>query len=119
MESTRERRMELFQFLAELLAKKAEAGIPESGSFQKTMVRGTIKGTECHSILEIQASYQTEAEQCVMIGVYREGDDDMVSNLLFCGTGQEMHAWLESPEGLERIVEAYGRLEERLLYDGK
>lgn len=119
MESTREQRMELFQFLAELLAKKAEAGIPESGSFQKTMVRGTIKGTECHSLLGVEASCQSATERCVSIGVYREGNDELVSNLLFCGTGQEMCAWLQNPEGLERIVEAYGRLEERLLYDGK
>ena len=39
----------------------------------------------------------------------------MVSNFLFTGTKQEVLEWLKSPEGQQEIVDAYIRLEEKLV----
>lgn len=112
---TREEQLnKLFQTVAELLVKNAKEGVPETGSFQKLTVGGKIKGADYESILGIEQSYQAENERRVTLGMHRTGDDRLVSNDLFKGTKEEVLAWLESPEGLEQIIEAYKHLEARV-----
>ena len=112
MKLTREEQLnKLFQAVAELLVKNAKEGVPEIGSFRKLTVRGGIKGMEYEGILGIEQSYRVENERRVTLGVHGKGDDRLVSNYLFKGTKEDVMAWLESPEGLEQIIEAYEHLE--------
>lgn len=112
METSHEQKLNtLYQAVAEYLLKTAQDRVPETGAFQKVSVRGRYEGTDCRGILSIEASYRSDAERYVTLGVYREGCDKQVSNYLFHGTRQEVFAWLASPEGLAQIVEAYQHLE--------
>lgn len=115
MKLTREEQLnKLFRTVADLLVKNAKEGVPESGSFQKLTVGGKIKGADYESILGIEQSYQAKNERRVTLGMHRTGDDRLVSNDLFKGTKEEVLAWLESPEGLEQIIEAFKHLEARV-----
>lgn len=115
MKLTREQQLnKLYQAVAELLVEKAKVSLPEAGSFRKITVGGNVKGEICHSILGIEESYSSQTERYVTLGVYREGEDRVVSNYLFKGTKQEVLEWLESPEGLTQIIEAYEHLEEKV-----
>ena len=115
MKLTREEQLnKLFRTVAELLVKNAKEGVPETGSFQKLTVGGKIKGADYESILGIEQSYQAKNERRVTLGMHRTGDDRLVSNDLFKGTKEEVLAWLERPESLEQIIEAYKHLEARV-----
>lgn len=49
-------------------------------------------------------------------GVHWLNDDRMVSNFLFTGTKQEVLEWLESQDGQQQVVDAYIRLQEKLIH---
>lgn len=106
----------LYRAVAERLAEKAQDNVPETGHFQKYTIAGHLTGDNVRGILGIEKAYQSDSARCVSLGVYCDGDDRMVSNFLFTGTKQEVLEWLESPEGQQEVVDAYIRLEEKLVH---
>lgn len=116
MERTRNQTLnELYQAVAEHLAKEARNHVPETGRFQKYTVEGHIKGEKIRGILGIEEGYKSDSDRCVSLGVHWDDDDRLLSNFLFTGTKQEVLEWLESQDGQRQIMNAYMHLEEKLI----
>lgn len=107
---------DLYRAVAERLAKNAQDSVPETGRFHKYTIAGHIKGDDIRGILGIEEGYKSDSDRCVSLGVHWLNDDRMVSNFLFTGTKQEVLEWLESQDGQQQVVDAYIRLEEKLIH---
>lgn len=105
----------LYPAVAERLAERAQDHVPETGRFKKYTIAGQFTGENIHGILGIEEAYQSDSSRCVSLGVYCDGDGRVLSNFLFTGTKQEVMEWLKSPEGQQEIVDAYIRLEDKLV----
>lgn len=105
----------LYRAVAGRVAEKAPDYVPETGHFKKYTFAAHFTGENIRSLLTIEEGHQSKSDRCVSLGVYCDGDGRMVSNFLFTGTKQEVFAWLKSPAGQQEIVDAYIRLEDKLI----
>ena len=112
MKDNEKKLQSLFAAVTEHLSDSVRDRVPETGSFRKVSVGGHCKGSLYRSVLSVEESYKCETLRWVTLGVYREGEDRVISNYLFKGTRQEVLGWLEDPANLSVLAEACAHLEE-------
>ena len=97
----------------DVIADLTRERVPEDGIFQPVSVIFDYPGTSFACKLKVEKGYQQTNSRCITAGMYRRGDDRLVSNYLYFGTKEEILAWLSAPENSSLLINTYEHLAER------
>ena len=97
----------------EVVADLTREKVPEDGIFQSISVIFDYPSTPVTGRLMVEKSYQQTNSRRITAGMYRKGDDRLVSNYLYVGTKQEILAWLSAQENISHLIDTYEHLAEK------